>query len=109
MSAPDRPFEDIGKRLALVRRAVGLNGSEIADKLQIGPTRWSNWETGLNQIPPQECRKLKRMLPGLSSDWIYDGDRDRLSYELATLFDKLASEPEAQPNAPKRRGRPSRH
>lgn len=100
------PFEDVGRRLALVRRALGLNQKELSEKLNVLNSRWSNWELGGNQIPPSETRKLKHLLPGLTQDWVYDGDRSGLPHRLAELLDKLESEPE-EPT--KKRGRPSRH
>jgi transcriptional regulator with XRE-family HTH domain len=106
MSDESHPFEDIGKRLALARRALGLSGVELSQKLGVSNGVWSNWELGINQIRPEFVRKLKNLIPGLSHDWLYDGDRQRLTVELAELFDRLASQPE---DGPKRRGRPSRH
>lgn len=100
------PFDEVGKRIALVRRALGLNQTDMAARLNLNTTRWNNWELGVNQIPPNEALRLKRMLPGLSTDWIYDGDQSRISHELVLLFDRLANTPEPPT---KKRGRPSRH
>lgn len=96
-------FEDVGRRLSLVRRALRLSQVEIADRLNIGFTRWNNWELGINQIPPSEALRLKRMLPGLSTDWIYDEDRSRLTLEAADMLDAAASIPD---EPVKKRGRP---
>lgn len=96
-------FEEVGRRISLIRRAMGLSQVEIAQKLNIGPTRWNNWELGVNLIPPSEVSRLKRMLPGLSSDWVYDDDRSRLTLEAAERLDAAA----ALPDEPvKKRGRP---
>lgn len=102
------PFEDEGRRLALVRRVLGLSQVELSERLNLRNSRWSNWEVGANQIPPSVVTQLKRLLPGLDQDWIYEGDRSGLSHQLAATFDKVASEPE-DTGTKKKRGRPSRH
>lgn len=75
-------FQDIGVRLMQVRRVLGLSQVEIAARLHMKNTRWGNWEIGVSQIPPAEALKLKRMLPGLTTDWIYEGDASKLTVEL---------------------------
>lgn len=100
------PFAEEGRRLALVRRVLGFSQVEIAEKLNLRNSRWSNWELGLNQIPPGVVTQLKRLLPGLDQDWVYEGDRSGLSHQLAATFDKLVNEPDTPS---KKRGRPSRH
>jgi transcriptional regulator with XRE-family HTH domain len=103
----DTSTEDgVGLRLTLIRRVLGLSQSEMCERLNLGITRWNNWELGINLIPPGEALRLKRMLPGLSTDWIYDGDRSRLSVELAEKLDAAAVAPE-QP-VKRKRGRPSK-
>ncbi len=89
-----------------MRRALGLSGVEISKKLGVSNSVWSNWELGINQVRPEFVRKLKHLLPGLSQDWLYDGERWRLTVELAEMLDRIAEQPE---DGPKRRGRPSRH
>lgn len=96
-------FEEIGRRLTLVRRVLGLSQVQIAELMNLKNSRWNNWEMGVNQIPPNEALKLKRMLPGLSTDWIYDGDSSRLSVDVAKQLDNAAASNE---EPVKRRGRP---
>lgn len=100
------PFAAEGQRIARIRRALGLTQTEISKRLHIKNSRWSNWETGVNQIPPSEATKLKRMFPGLALDWIYEGDESRLTVEAAQ---RLAAAEATAEETVKKRGRPSRH
>jgi transcriptional regulator with XRE-family HTH domain len=84
---------------------LGLSQAEIADRLGLGSTRWNNWELGLNLVPPAVALRLKQMLPGLTTDWIYGGDRSKLTVELVEKLDAAAA---GRDEPVKKRGRPPR-
>lgn len=96
-------FADVGERLVKVRRVLGLNQGELADRLNWQGTRLSNWETGAALIPPRELRRLKQIVPGLTSDWIYDGETNGLT---AALLEQVNSLPPEDDQPTKKRGRP---
>lgn len=99
-------FQEVGKRLALVRRMMGLTQSAMAQRLNMPITRWNNYELGVSLIPVAEALKIKRLLPGLSTDWIYDDDRTRLTVELAARLDAAGLEIVSDVSV-RKRGRPS--
>ena len=99
-------FQEVGKRLALVRRIMGLTQSAMAERLNMPITRWNNYELGVSLVPVAEALKIKRLIPGISTDWIYEDDRTRLTVELAARLD--TAEREIASELPIRgRGRPS--
>ena len=88
------PFIEIGRRLKQIRQVLGWSQAAIAWKLEVTRARWRNWENGVSQVPPHEALRLKRLLPGLTLDWIYDGDNHHFSYDLAHKLDAVADEPD---------------
>ena len=96
-------FKEIGRRLMLLRRILGLTQVDMAAKMGIQTSRWNNWEMGVSQIQPSEALRLKRLIPGVTTDWIYGGDASGITLSLAEQIDTVAKEPAPE----KRRGRPS--
>ena len=64
---------EIGERLRLLVKAVGLTDQEIANELGVGRTNWGNWRRGDIQLPPFYARQLKEKF-GCAFDWLYLGD-----------------------------------
>jgi transcriptional regulator with XRE-family HTH domain len=58
-------------------------GSQIAfaKELGISASRWNNFEGG-KPLSIEIAQKLVRIIPGLSLDWLYNGERRGLSVEL---------------------------
>lgn len=87
-------FQEVGRRVAAIRQALGLTTYEMAKKLGTQQGRLESWEAGISLIPASEALKLKRMLPGLSTDWIYDGDPERIQVGLADQLNAALAEQE---------------
>lgn len=96
--------EAMGGRLALLRELLGVTQVAMAARLNMQVTRWNNYERGVAPVQAPEILRLKRMFPGLTSDWILEGDRKGLTMEIAERLDAAAEAP-----APARkRGRPTK-
>lgn len=74
--------ERIGYRLTLLREALGLRPSEIADMLGIERTYWSRFEGGKRAITDAVAAQLVERF-GVSLDFLILGRWDRLPLELA--------------------------
>jgi transcriptional regulator with XRE-family HTH domain len=77
--------QEIGERLRLLAKAVGLTDQEIAKRLDVGRTNWSNWRRGSILLPPAVARRLKEQY-GCGFDWLYLGDQ---SANTARFNDQL--------------------
>lgn len=80
-------YADIAKRLIQLRKAFGFHAQKdfyvhlgLIDPSE-RQTKVSNWEGGTSQPSPQETRAIKDAL-GITSDWLYYGDRRGLSQDL---------------------------
>ena len=62
----------VGRRLALVREALGLSQYELAEALNLTPGAIGNYEQGKRLVPPHIAVRLKRLF-GIPADWLYDG------------------------------------
>lgn len=93
MTARDpESWEAVGERLELIRDALDLNKSQIAEALGLSPSQWTNYITGANLIPVHTANRLCR-LAGVTTDYIYrDTIRSVVDPEIA---EKLA--PVAKP------------
>lgn len=80
--------EQIGRRLALLRRALGLKPSEMADYLGIPRTYWSRFEGGKRAISDQVAALLVERF-GVTLDFLILGRWDRLPLELAQRMREL--------------------
>lgn len=75
---PDR----IGHRLLLLREALGLKPSEIADMLDIPRTYWSRFEGGKRAITESVAAMLVERF-GVTLDFLILGKWDKLPLDLA--------------------------
>jgi len=57
----------------------------FAERLHVAPSRWSNVENG-SPLSRDMADRLKRTIPGLDLDYIYDGDTDHLGDKLKFLL-----------------------
>ncbi|WP_316188299.1 MULTISPECIES: helix-turn-helix transcriptional regulator [unclassified Bradyrhizobium] len=85
---PDRERTQRLKRLREI--TSGSSQTAFAKKLDISPARWNNFERGA-PLSIEIAQKLVRIIPGLSLDWLYNGERRGLSVDL----DRRLHEPEA--------------
>jgi transcriptional regulator with XRE-family HTH domain len=83
--------EAVGYRLALLRRALGLSPSEMADHLGIERTYWSRYEKGRQGLSPSVAALLVVRF-GVSLDFLVLGRWDRVPLDLAEKMRKLPSE-----------------
>jgi DNA-binding XRE family transcriptional regulator len=72
-----RPFADIGRRLTVFREAIGISQAQVCRDIGVAPNTWNQYEKGIREIPPTTAVKLHRKY-GVTTDWIYDGDRTML-------------------------------
>lgn len=85
--APER----IGYRLMLLREALGLKPSEMADMLDIERTYWSRFEGGKRAITETVAAILVERF-GVTLDFIILGRWDRLPLDLAEKMRALSAE-----------------
>lgn len=72
-----RPFTDIGRRLTAFRKVIGISQAQLCRDIGVAPNTWNQYEKGIREIPPATAVKLHRKY-GITTDWIYDGDRTML-------------------------------
>lgn len=82
--------ERIGYRLMLLREALGLKSSEIADMLDIERTYWSRFENGKRAITDATAALLVERF-GVSLDFLILGRWDRLPLDLAEKMRRVES------------------
>lgn len=77
------PDLDQAKRLELLREVLGYKTqAAFADFLGVSPQRWNNYVIGL-PLPRDMALHLVRKVPGLTTDWLFMGRPEGLSYQLA--------------------------
>lgn len=81
----------IGQRLRLLRLALGMSPSEIADTLDIERTYWSRFEGGKRPIT-EAVAALLVVRFGVTLDWLILGKWDSLPFALAEKMRAAASE-----------------
>lgn len=80
--------ERIGYRLMLIREALGLRPSEMADMLDIERTYWSRFEGGKRAITEVVAAMLVERF-GVTLDFIILGRWDKLPLDLAEKMRSL--------------------
>jgi plasmid maintenance system antidote protein VapI len=83
--------ERIGFRLMLLRQALGMSPSEMADALGIERTYWSRFEGGKRPITETVAALLVDRF-GVTLDFVILGRWDRLPFDLAQRMREVASE-----------------
>ncbi len=77
------------QRLRILREHLGCDTSAaMAGKLGISPQRWNNFEGGL-PLSKEIAFKLVRLIPGLTTDWLWFGKADGLPVHLARDLEGL--------------------
>lgn len=74
--------EKVGRRLEMLREALGLSSSQIADSLGIQRTYWSRFETG-KRVVTEEVAALLCDRFGVTMDFLYLGRWNGLPLSLA--------------------------
>jgi transcriptional regulator with XRE-family HTH domain len=84
--------ENVGKRLALTRIALGFeNQKEFYLATGLGASAYSMWESGNNFPRVEHMMRLCQEF-GLTLDWIYRGDISGLPYTLAMRIRQVIAE-----------------
>jgi len=91
---PDR----IGRRLRIVREALGLKPSQIADALGIERTYWSRFENGIRPVTPITAALLRQRF-GVPLGYIILGEWAELPHDLATKMRAVEQDIDSQEKA----------
>jgi transcriptional regulator with XRE-family HTH domain len=87
----DKKTNPVAYRLAELRMRLGHRKMAFAELLYVAPSRWSNVENG-SPLSRDMADRLKKTIPGLDLDYIYDGDTehlgDKLKFLLAGITDR---------------------
>lgn len=84
-----------GKRMKKLRRAAGFkNAYNFAKFIDVSAPRWSNVENGY-PISRDVANKIKKKLPGVDLDYIYDGEKSGLSLLWLQRLDEIPGDAEA--------------
>lgn len=76
---------EIGARLRKLRKTLGLTQTDLAEKLGITQSAWTQYETGARKISVEVAAVVSRRY-GVTLDWIYLGDPSGLPMRLANLL-----------------------
>jgi transcriptional regulator with XRE-family HTH domain len=94
----DTSLEFVGKRLEVLRLALGKRPSQIAEDLDTDIPQWEHWESGV--CPPSlpaTIRLAERF--DVSLDYIYRGDMSRLPGAMSRAIREVVSRiPETDPH-----------
>jgi DNA-binding XRE family transcriptional regulator len=71
----------LARRLKLTREALELSAAEVCKRIDCAPNRWSQYEGGQRPITIAVAIAMCEEF-GLSLDWIYRGDPQRLPHDL---------------------------
>jgi len=79
------------ERLKRLREALGYETqTAFAERLGISLGRWNNFENG-KPLSHEIVTKLLRLVPGLTSDWLYYGRTGGLPVETARWLGEFPS------------------
>lgn len=90
--------EHIGHRLELLRKALGLKPSEIADALGVERTYWSRFEGGRRPLTMAIAVLLVDRF-GVTLDFLFLGRRGGLPLDLADALRKAEQVQKSRPGA----------
>ena len=79
---------DVGRRLSLVRRALGLNQLEFGAKAGLSQPQYHQFESGKRRLTIEAALALCHVY-SLTLDYLYRGDPSGLPYKLATTINDL--------------------
>jgi hypothetical protein len=99
MSNDAKKLHPVNARMKNLRLALGYpKPGKFAQMLGISISRWTNVEGG-HPLTHAVAVILKSKIPGLSYDFIYDGDVEKLGDELRTVLGERPSK-KSLPNLP---------
>lgn len=84
------PFAEQGRRLRILRKAENVaTGSLFAQKLSWSQASYSQFETGVRQIPLSKVQAMTRQIPGFDPQWLWHGDKRGLGWSLRQRIDAV--------------------
>ena len=81
---------DVGRRLNLIRRALGLNQLEFGAAAGLSQPHYHQFESGKRRLTIEAALALCHVY-ALTLDYLYRGDPSGLPYKLATDINHLRS------------------
>lgn len=87
--------QDVGRRLAVTRRCVGVNQQDFGRQAGLTQPRYNQYETGQRLLTLAAAMRLCEEY-GLTLDWLYRGDPSGLPYWLASSIRELRSADKGQ-------------
>lgn len=81
MSLEDKLHREIGERLELFRKSLGMNQLTFANEHGFNPTQYRNWESGTRRIPIEKAALLEQRYR-LTLDFIYLGRVSTLPHSI---------------------------
>lgn len=87
---------EVGVRLRLARRALGMTSRALSSQMEVKLPRWSQWENG-HHLP--DIRVMVRLYRRhqISLDYIFDGNESNLPKWLFEAIRALLPSPEEPP------------
>lgn len=83
------PDEEVGERVTRLWKAAGYKNSKaFAKELKVSPQRLNNIENG-KPLSRDMANKMRQVVPGLSTEWLWYGVTDGLSVALARSLGEL--------------------
>lgn len=80
---------DVGRRLARVRRAMGVDQKEFGRRAGLSPVRYSQYERGARRLTIEAALTLCHVY-ALTLDYLYRGDPSGLPYKMAVAIRDLS-------------------
>lgn len=94
----EKPFADIGRRLAAVRTVLGMSQAKFCERAGLQPNRYNQWEEGRKRPSIDGAIALCQTYQGhISLDWIYLGEGSNLNYKT---FDAIKALNAARSHTP---------
>ena len=86
-----RESEHIATRLRHTRRALGVNQTEFARRVNLKPNRYSQYESATRPLTIDAAISICEEY-GLTLDWLFRGDRSMLPHHLAIEIARIEAD-----------------
>lgn len=73
----------VSARLKRLHKAVGLNIRQFAEAIKCEEKKYDKYYRGIHRLPPEVASDICTRFPGVTSDWLYKGKPELLSFEMA--------------------------
>lgn len=83
--------EDIGKRIVMLRDALGHNQVSFGRLVEISQPAMANYEKGFRRPELDKAIQIVTKT-GVTLDWLYLGDRSGLPHRLLALIEEFDSQ-----------------